>query len=246
MFGSINKRMAMWGLVFLTPALIVGGGYVLTSLDAPLNLLTVAADQDAVTVLDFTQPFPPGSPPPGWRHRKFWFTPEMDVGFVQHQGETALRCETRGSGSILGRHTSIDIGRLPRLEWRWFVEVPISSERDESTREGDDHPVRLFLEFRDTANGRHAAEIIWANRRFRRGDTKYIGSFPHYVSDSSAVSGTANVGSWRDQSVDLLGLYRQYTGRTDVPRLSFIGVFCDSDNTGGHSVAYTSNVRLRR
>ena len=207
--------------------------------------LTAAVGNDVMTVLDFNTAFPapytPMAPPPGWRHRTFWFTQPMQASFVTHEGHVALRCETRSSGSILGRTTDIDVAAWNKLEWSWFVEVPITSERDEATPEGDDHPVRLFLEFRDTQNGRHAAEIIWANRAFKRGEYKYIGGFPHYVADA----GNDNIGRWREEAVDLLEIYRTATGRTDNPRLEFIAVFCDSDNTRSHSIGYTSAVRLR-
>lgn len=232
----------MWLSVFLVAALAV----VIVWPSRSGMPLTALAGTDVLTVLDFNTSFQapnsPMSPPAGWRHRTFWFTPPMQASFVTHEGHVALRCETRASGSILGRTTDIDIAAWPKLEWGWFVEVPITSDRDEATREGDDHPVRLFLEFRDTQNTRHATEIIWANRAFKPGEFKYIGGFPHYVADA----GNENIGRWRDEAVDLLEMYRAATGRTDNPRLEFIAVFCDSDNTRTHSIAYTSPVRLRR
>ncbi len=51
-----------------------------------------------------------------------------------------------------------------------------------------------------------------------------------------------NVGRWHHQKVDLLKIYRTITKRDDNPRLKTVAIFCDSDNTGGHSVAYFSDV----
>ena len=195
---------------------------------------------DPVTVLDFSRPFELDPPPRDWRHRKFLLTRAMRMDFAVHQDVAALRCETQGSGSILGRFTDLDLTSRPLLDWSWFVEVPIASNRDERTREGDDHPVRLFVEFADSQNGRHTAEIIWANKLFKPGDYKYIGSFPHYVADG----GDANIGQWRDEKVDLLAMYKAISKRSDTPHLRFLGIFCDSDNTGSRSIAYTSSVRL--
>ena len=222
MFGSPRVRIA--ALTVAALAAVAGAAFWP---EQRIDPVTAGDSQDVVTVLDFAPPFSLDVLPGGWRHRKFWFTPPMRVSLVRHQGEAALRCETSASGSILGRHTDLDVGRLPLLEWRWLVEAPITSELDERTSEGDAPPVRLFLEFRDADNGRHAAELIWGNTRLARGDTKYIGRFPHYVADG----GVENIGRWRNEAVDLLAMYRKFTGRTDRPRLTFIAVFCDSDNT---------------
>jgi hypothetical protein len=37
------------------------------------------------------------------------------------------------------------LAAYPVLAWRWYIELPIRSPPDERTREGDDHPARLFL-----------------------------------------------------------------------------------------------------
>lgn len=239
----LAHRLTLWAVATLVTALCFWGLARWWAL--PLDPLTAPVGGTAISVLDFDVKLDIDSPPRGWRHRGFWFVPPMRLAQVTHQGVAALRCETRAGGSIFGRHTDLDLSRLPLLDWRWLVEVPITSTRDERTREGDDHPARLFLEFRDSANGRHAAEIIWANQPdntgLKPGGYTYIGSFPHYVADG----GNANIGRWRDQSVDLLAMYRTITRRTDSPRLTFLAVFCDSDNTATRGIAYTSSVRLR-
>lgn len=253
--GRLLSGLALFASAVQCPCMRYGPAFVVAGLLAasaggvaalawwragqPTNPLTAGAGT-VISVLDTSQPFSLEPPPPGWRHRTFWRVPPMRLSFATADGVPALRCETNASGSIYGRHTDIDLARFPRLDWRWNVEVPISSERDERTREGDDHPVRFFLEFADTAGTRHRMEIIWANRAFKRGDWKYIGTFPHYVADG----GLENTGRWRDETVDLLELYRTFTRRTDTPRLTFLAVFCDSDDTGDRSIAYTSSVRL--
>jgi len=205
----------------------------------PNNPLTLQNGAE-IAVIDTRQPFELEPPPPGWRHRTFWLVRPMRLSFATVDGVPALRCRTNGSGSIYGRHTDIELSRVPVLTWRWRVEVPVTSQLDERTREGDDHPVRFFLEFADSENGRHRMEIIWSNRAFKRGDWKYIGTFAHYVADG----GDENAGRWREERADLAELYRTFTKRTDVPRLTFLGLFCDTDNTGARSVADTADVRL--
>ena len=85
-------------------------------------------------------------------------------------------------------------------------------------------------------------EIIWGNQSLRAGDYKVIGSFPHYV----ANGGRENLGRWHDEAVDLTEIYRTLWGDPGGARMIDIAIFCDSDETGGETVAYVADVRVRR
>jgi hypothetical protein len=100
-----------------------------------------------VTVMDFERSFPLDPLPSGWRHRKFWTRSPMNMAFAIKDGVPGMRFETHDSASMLFRHVDIDLAAYPMLAWRWYIERPIRSPLDERTREGDDHPARLFLRF---------------------------------------------------------------------------------------------------
>lgn len=210
--------------------------------DDEVNPVTASAGAAEVVVMDFAEPFPLDPLPDGWRHRTFWMRPAMRIGFAEKDGVEALRCETDGSGSIFGRNTDVALSDYPLLSWRWFVELPIDSALDEATSAGDDHPVRLFIRFADSDGEDRYLEIIWSNRKYRPGDYKYIGDFPHYVANGR----DENVGRWHDEEVDLLSIYRTVTKRDDAPRVKLIAIFCDSDDTDSRSIAYVADVRLRQ
>ena len=110
----------------------------------------------------------------------------------------SMRFETRDSASMLFRQVDIDLAAYPMLAWRWFIELQINSPLDECTREGDDHPARLFLRFITDPGEKRAMEVIWGNR-LKPGDYKYIGGFPHFVADA----GDDRVGRWLDERIDL-------------------------------------------
>lgn len=228
-------------VVIVDIALALAVVWYLTRSD-PNAAPVVAGSGDTITVLDFSNLTSLDPLPEGWRHQTFWFTPPMELSLVTQQGKKALRCETNAGGSILARNTDIDLVEFPLIEWSWLIEDPIISNIDERSKEGDDHPARLFMKFLDEAGQEHDAEIIWSNRLFAPGDYKYIGDFAHYVANGL----NENIRQWQAQSVDLLGIYRKATGLQDNPRLKTIAIFCDSDNTGGHSVAYFSDVVLRK
>ena len=101
-----------------------------------------------VTVMDFSTPFSLDPLPAGWYHRTFWTRGPMQTAFAVKDGVPALRFETRSTASMLFRHVDLDLADYQFLIWRWYIEEPIESPLDERTREGDDHPARLFLVFR--------------------------------------------------------------------------------------------------
>jgi len=203
------------------------------------SAFVAAVGEVQLDVMDFSQPMPLDPPPQGWWHRKFLTRAPMDMSFQRMEGEHGLRLATDNSASMLFRFVEVDLGRYPLLAWRWLIENPIDTDEDELTRAGDDHPARLFVGFSNAENDRRALEIIWGNE-LSAGDYKYIGTFPHYV----ANGGNANVGQWYDEEINLLDIYQELWPDDVDPRITDIGLFCDSDETNDDSVAWFSYVRL--
>lgn len=231
-----------WARRLVSLCILAGFSILVTACsDEGENPVTANAG-DELTVMDFSNPFPLDPPPSGWVHRTFWTRPAMQVSLTPKDGIAALRCETNASGSIFGRYTDVSLTDYPVLAWDWNVEVPIESTIDERTKEGDDHPARLFVRFQDEKDNDHFVEIIWSNKKFSPGDYKYIDDFAHYVANGL----DENVGRWHHEQIDLLGIYRTTTKLEDAPTVKLIAIFCDSDDTGGRSVAYFSNIRLRK
>ena len=100
---------------------------------------------------------------------------------------------------------------------------------------------RLFLIFRTATGEERRMEIIWGNR-LKAGDYKYIDGFPHYVADG----GNENIRQWRREEVDLREVYRHIWPDGAPAHLIDIAIFCDSDETHGHTVSYFAEVKLRR
>ena len=95
------------------------------------------------------------------------------MAFTIKEGVPSMRFETHDSASMLFRHVDIDLAAYPMLAWRWYIELPVRSSLDERTREGDDHPARLFLRFLTDHGEKRAMEVIWGDR-LKAGDFKYI------------------------------------------------------------------------
>jgi Protein of unknown function (DUF3047) len=208
----------------------------------------LADGSPSIVVMEFRQPLALDPPPEGWRHRRFFRTDPMQIGFATKAGRPAIRLATQASGSMLYRHTELPLEGYPILRWDWFIDTPIATAADEMTVAGDDHPARLFLTFRSPDGERRSMEIVWGNRRLRAGDWKdlqlsWFGKpFPHYV----ARGGDENAGRWHDESADLRSLYRRNWGDPRGALLVEVALFCDTDQTGAKSVAYFSTVRVER
>jgi len=175
----------------------------------------------------------------GWKERTFFRITPTRYHMTQEDGAPALQCMTHNSGSILARDTDIALSDLPMLSWQWKVVQPIRSDIAEDTKEGDDHPLRFYLQFVNETGETKGTEIIWSNKIYAPGDHKIIGTFHHLVANGL----DENVGDWHDQTVDLRQLYRDIGG-TGTPRLNVLGFFCDSDNTGGDSEGFFRNITL--
>jgi len=205
-----------------------------------INVIT-AHGESKVTLMDFSTPFPLDPPPAGWYHRTFWTRAPMRMAFAAKDGVPALRFETQSSASMLFRHVDFDLTEYRYLIWRWYIEQPIESALDERTHEGDDHPARLFLVFRASIDEERRMEIIWGNK-LKAGDYKYVDRFPHYVADG----GDDKIGQWLREEVDLQAVYRRIWPDGAAAHLIDIAVFCDSDETHGHTVSYFADVKIRR
>lgn len=222
---------------------VVAGAIAYVATRPPERRNVLMADGAAtVTVMDFATPIALEPPPAGWWHRTFWTRRAAQFSQTTKEGVAALKIATDNSASMLVRFVDIELAAYPVLNWRWLVEKPIDSAVDERLDEGDDHPARLFIAFVNADGNRRALEIIWGNRLLKRGDVKYRGSFPHYV----ANGGNENVGTWHDERIDLLALFKRFWPDDRPGRVTDIAVFCDSDETGTSSVSYFARIHLDR
>lgn len=178
--------------------------------------------------------------PQGWVHRRFFNVTATDYKLVEIDDRRAMHCSTDNSGSILARDVDVKLSEFSLLKWQWKIEKALQSELDEDSQEGDDHPARFFVMFKNADGSRKVAEIIWGNQKYQAGDYKIIHGFHHLVANGL----DENVGIWHEQSVDLEALYERIGGVDVDPSLGLLGFFCDSDNTGGSTSAYFSDIRL--
>ena len=220
--GSVPCRNGAATFLIGSVGLIAGAGVIAWHFYGGRGDVLKPDGGPVVTVMDFGRSFQLDWLPAGWRHRKFWTRTPMTRAFTVKDGVPSMRFATDDSASMLFRHVDIDLADYPMLAWRWYIELPIHSPLDERTREGDDHPARLFLRFATDRGEKRAMEVIWGNRS-KPGEYKYIGGFPHFVADA----GDERIGRWLDERIDLAHVYAEIWKDAAPAHLVDIAVFCD-------------------
>jgi hypothetical protein len=113
-------------------------------------LLTYAGAQAGERVMGLglsAEHFRAGEVPRGWKLRKFpGRTKGARAEWVTEDGVRSVKLSSRANLTFLEKTVNIDISEYPVVAWKWKVEN-ILEGNDERTREGDDHPVRLFFVF---------------------------------------------------------------------------------------------------
>jgi hypothetical protein len=66
------------------------------------------------------------------------------------------------------------------------------------------------------------------------------------VFGQAAYGSNENIRQWRSEEVDLREVYRHIWPDGTPAHLIDIAIFCDSDETHGHTVSYFADVKLRR
>lgn len=197
--------------------------------------------KDEVMVMDFA--VPPSLKPlsPGWDQHKFFWHKPMNISFVTKKGQKAAKFHTKDSASILIRKVDAELSDFPVLSWQWLVEKGINASAPENTPAGDDHPVRLIIYFEDLAGEERIIEILWGNQ-LAAGQAVFVHGFKHFVARGAG----ADTNQWYKENLDLAQLYQNTFKEAPDAKITDIGIFCDSDDTNGETIAYISTIQLKK
>jgi len=210
----------------------------------PLALLLAAvcpAAKGATASGDLFNAFAPGWRD-HWREERLFTRPTL-YDTVEESGTIVLHATSHAAHSGLVREINLPHPHAARLHWRWKVSAPLSANRLERTRAGDDYAVRVFVIFETSVIPlrTRAINYVWAAH-------EPIGStFPSpYTRNVGMIvlrSGVGEAGQWRHEARDLSRDYESFFGRAPT-RISAVAVLVDTDNTGLSAEAWLADLRV--
>ena len=174
-------------------------------------------------------------------------------------GEPALQLSTDKSYGVLAHNWS---GPAPtELSWRWRVDQPLA-QADIATKQGDDAAVKVCVMFdQPLADIPLLQRAVLALARAATGqavpnatvcylwDSRYPtgtqGANPYSARVRYIVLDSPPVGQWTTQRRRVGDDFQRLFGAESpvTPPVITVAVGADSDNTGGHSLAYLSQLR---
>ncbi|MGI1677946.1 MAG: DUF3047 domain-containing protein [Cellvibrionaceae bacterium] len=163
-----------------------------------------------------------------WKEEKFSGRTEYLI--VNDNGVNVLQGSSKDSASGLGKEQKIDLWQTPILHWRWKIEnrLPI---RNETTKEGDDYPVRLYVII-------DGGLLFWKSKAvnyvWSRGVTKGS-AWPNAFAKKNVVmislrDATDDAGVWYEEKRNILKDLQQYVDPS-IRYIDGIALMTDTDNT---------------
>lgn len=183
---------------------------------------------------------------------------------IRRQDETSqLVATSRGSASALVFKRTFRIDEYPILRWRWKTDQ-LYVKGDYRLKSGDDYPIRVYVFFAYDPNAVNlltrikyglaksiyghypplrSLNYIWANRKE---EIEMVSSpFTKRSVMIPLQHGPQNIGTWVEESVNLLEDYAIAFGGSPPARAS-LAIMNDSDNTGEHSTSYIEFIEVRK
>lgn len=228
-------------------------------------LLSAADDASSLDMGLSTKYFEAGKTPSGWELRKWpGKTKGAQAEWVEEDGVRVVRLHSRATLTFLEKTVDIDIHEYPIVTWKWRVDN-VLRDIDETTKAGDDHPIRIFFVF----DPDESKQSLWF--RFKRWlyldwvhGHPYGGRFTEYLWSSNLEpgtvikdpgkprqkllvieGGTAKLGKWLSYERNLYEDFKKLYGE-EPRRLIFIGILNDTDQTGQEAVSYIADLKFHR
>lgn len=233
------------------------------SMKIMVSLLLIAstvAASGTITSLRFSDTAPGSALPAGWkayamsRHR-----PAARMAIVRDGDRNVFSIEADHAAGAIAHPLNIPATTI--LSWRWKVDHSVSSA-NLSRKSGDDFAARVYVFFdvpRSRLSWLQRMKLGMASRTLGHPmptaalcyvwDNRYpvgtIAPSPYSGQVRTIVlqSGNAHAGTWQSQRRDLAADFHAAFGRA-APRVTGIALASDTDNTGGHVMAWFDDLML--
>lgn len=169
------------------------------------------------------------------------FDGETEYLIVEDGGTKVLQASSRASASGLVKKGRIDLWQTPYLNWRWKIGNRLPT-RNESSKEGDDYPVRIYLIIDGGLRfwKSKALNYVWT-RGLAKGSTWPNAFAANNVVMMSLRDEKDEVGVWKNEKRNVLEDLQTLVS----PRIRYIdgiAIMTDTDNTNSFVNAFYGDI----
>jgi hypothetical protein len=168
---------------------------------------------------------------------------EVAMFSLVHEAEQYyLRIDTRGGCTSAAREVHFSLADYPLLCWRWRVHrLPDGAREDRRSRA--DSGAGVYVIFDGALFGNRILKYVWSTTLAP--DTAIRNPFNGRARVIVRRSGTAKLGRWIHEEVDMARDYRRVFGRAPSSDVVAIAVLSDADNTDSRATAEYDDFRVR-
>ncbi|HTN66343.1 MAG TPA: DUF3047 domain-containing protein [Burkholderiaceae bacterium] len=166
----------------------------------------------------------------GWEEKSFKGKTSYQLTFDPQLGKSVLGAATQGAASGRIKKIQVDLRKTPYLNWSWKIEQPYAG-LDESTKGGDDFPVRVYVVAQRGVFGlaTRALNYVWAS-------SKPVGqSWPNPFTANARMiaqdSGSAGAGQWMVHKRNVRADWQAAFGDA-IEQIDAVAIMTDGDNSG--------------
>jgi hypothetical protein len=162
----------------------------------------------------------------GWEDKSFKGQTQYEL--VPGPAGAVLQASTDGMASGRFRKIRVDLARTPMLNWSWKIEAPYR-DIDESTKAGDDFPVRVYVVVERGPLGlrTRALNYVWASGK--PAGARWPNPFTSQATMLAVDSGAAKAGTWVSHKRNVRDDLRAAFG-DDITVIDAVAVMTDGDN----------------
>lgn len=155
-----------------------------------------------------------------------------------HAAVRADCSDATASGRLL--ETEVRLEGTPILEWSWRVEG-IYEGIDETTKDGDDYPARVYVIARRWPNFRsRAINYVWSSAQ--PAGSSWPNAFAEQFAMVAVRSGAAGAGEWFTERRNVADDFRRLHD-LEVDTVDVVAIMTDCDNAGQSATAWYGPIR---
>ena len=183
---------------------------------------------------------------PGWRahwQEQRLFSRPTHYEPVRDGEQLVLHARSHAANAGLLRELGLNAPNRAKLGWRWKIKDPLTANRVERNRTGDDYAARVLVVFETSVLPLQTRAINYVWSAHEPAGTVFASPYSAKVAMVVLRSGDREAGRWVSEERDVLADYRAFFG--ELPReISAVAVMVDTDNTGLAAEAWFADLRL--